>query len=600
MATGQHTVLAGIAVYEHRLVPRRGYLSQEVEAKLGGPALSHLVQVLRSYGEVLDGILEEHGGGQFVCVGGATVVASLRGVVAAVERATQETASELHAAYRVAQEGMERGVPGLHVAEVLVEVQVLAGQHRLAAHVVGVHALPATGQGATVEDDHQPVVVGIGEYLLVETHGLLLVAAEEVHLDALHADTLHPAHGLLAQDGVTHHVDGTLLDVVPPAAGAVPEEQLYALRTSVVCQLAHTLVTDVAVPPVVDEHVGIAHRLRQTDVLHLVVPADTVVLPEYPAPGALAELVGVLRREARGDVVPRRGGLHDGLQRRAHGNGAPGGVGRQGHGRLHGAVAVVLAGHGELMDEDTEYLMSERSDKPKVSISEEQVMGIEPMIKSGEKEFYELMPSRLKKIDCAFKSIEETGDNTEYSADIAFIQEAAMDAELFRLSSLAGRISEGIKSGDTASLKALHRMFMQEWGRTYRSLGEKYKVTDSSHEPLDPALKTVLLIDDDDMMRGTIKSILGKNYNVLSAESAEKALAILEENNPDLVLLDYEMPVCDGPETYRLIRGKEKCRDIPVIFMTGAENADQLGHMKELTGQPHISKIAGAVRIRAT
>ena len=53
-----------------------------------------------------------------------------------------------------------------------------------------------------MEVTHDTIFVGVREYLLVETHGLLLVAGPEVHLDTAHAHLLHPLHLLLAGDGV--------------------------------------------------------------------------------------------------------------------------------------------------------------------------------------------------------------------------------------------------------------------------------------------------------------------------------------------------------------------------------------------------------------
>lgn len=77
----------------------------------------------------------------------------------------------------------------LVITEMLAKYQILGSQHRLAAYVIGIHPFPAARQGTAVEDNHQTVVVGIAQNLLVQTQGLLLVTAEEVYFDtASHPD----------------------------------------------------------------------------------------------------------------------------------------------------------------------------------------------------------------------------------------------------------------------------------------------------------------------------------------------------------------------------------------------------------------------------
>ncbi len=42
--------------------------------------------------------------------------------------------------------------------------------------------------------------------------------------------------------------------------------------------------------------------------------------------------------------------------------------------------------------------------------------------------------------------------------------------------------------------------------------------------------------------------------------------------SPDLILLDYEMPVCDGKMTLEMIRADEEMKDIPVVFLTAVND----------------------------
>ena len=80
--------------------------------------------------------------------------------------------------------------------------------------------------------------------------------------------------------------------------------------------------------------------------------------------------------------------------------------------------------------------------------------------------------------------------------------------------------------------------------------------------------KRILVVDDDSMNLGRTKIILGKNYDVLLADSGIEALVKLKGGNVDLVLLDIDMPGMNGIETFERI--KEFASDIPVIFLTAS------------------------------
>ena len=104
----------------------------------------------------------------------------------------------------------------------LVEEGVLGCKHSLARHVVGIHPFPSAGQCATMENHLNAEVVGIREDVLVELHGVLLVAGKEIHLDALHTDTLQPSHLLAAGEGGVHALLGSLRSVAPCAVAVIP------------------------------------------------------------------------------------------------------------------------------------------------------------------------------------------------------------------------------------------------------------------------------------------------------------------------------------------------------------------------------------------
>ena len=86
--------------------------------------------------------------------------------------------------------------------------------------------------------------------------------------------------------------------------------------------------------------------------------------------------------------------------------------------------------------------------------------------------------------------------------------------------------------------------------------------------------KRVLVVDDDDMNLARTKIILGKEYDVLLANSGVRALHILKNQQVDLVLLDIDMPLMNGIETFEHM--KEFAADIPVIFLTASGEVEDV------------------------
>jgi len=80
--------------------------------------------------------------------------------------------------------------------------------------------------------------------------------------------------------------------------------------------------------------------------------------------------------------------------------------------------------------------------------------------------------------------------------------------------------------------------------------------------------KVLLLIDDTPTVRMFAKVTLGDEYDFLEAANGQVGLEVAERQPPDLILLDYVMPVMDGIETLRALKTRPATRAIPVIMVT--------------------------------
>jgi excisionase family DNA binding protein len=80
----------------------------------------------------------------------------------------------------------------------------------------------------------------------------------------------------------------------------------------------------------------------------------------------------------------------------------------------------------------------------------------------------------------------------------------------------------------------------------------------------------VLIVDDDAELRRYVRvSLEGEGYAVREAGSADEGLAALEDEPPDLILLDVMMPKVDGWEMLRLVQERHGVGAIPVIMFSG-------------------------------
>ena len=102
--------------------------------------------------------------------------------------------------------------------------------------------------------------------------------------------------------------------------------------------------------------------------------------------------------------------------------------------------------------------------------------------------------------------------------------------------------------------------------------------------------KTILTIDDSGIFLRMLNGILHEEYDVRMATSCQKALVSICEKKPDLILLDYEMPMCNGKETMIKIREIESNKNIPIVFVTAVNKVEHIKAVLSLKPAGYVLK----------
>ena len=109
--------------------------------------------------------------------------------------------------------------------------------------------------------------------------------------------------------------------------------------------------------------------------------------------------------------------------------------------------------------------------------------------------------------------------------------------------------------------------------------------------------KLILVVDDNGTALRTMKAMLQDRYEVALAVSGAQAMTSIGKKRPDLILLDYEMPVCDGRMTLEMIRADEDMKDIPVIFLTAVNDRENIEAVLKLKPAGYFLKPAEKNRL---
>ena len=123
-----------------------------------------------------------------------------------------------------------------------------------------------------------------------------------------------------------------------------------------------------------------------------------------------------------------------------------------------------------------------------------------------------------------------------------------------------------------------------------RQLADKLSEMSEAEEEEANRKRNILVVDDDGTMLRTLKLWLSDKYRVYMANSGMNAITLLAKNPVDLILLDYEMPVANGPQVLKMIRSEEATRHTPVMFLTAKNDKESVVSVMELKPEKYLLK----------
>ena len=102
--------------------------------------------------------------------------------------------------------------------------------------------------------------------------------------------------------------------------------------------------------------------------------------------------------------------------------------------------------------------------------------------------------------------------------------------------------------------------------------------------------KRILLVDDDPTFLKVVNGWLSDKYRVAAVKSGMQAITYIANHTPDLILLDYDMPIAQGPQVMEMIRSEFNASEIPIIFFTGKSDRESIMNVMRLKPQGYLLK----------
>lgn len=175
-------------------------------------------------------------------------------------------------------------------------------------------------------------------------------------------------------------------------------------------------------------------------------------------------------------------------------------------------------------------------------------------------------------LDEAFR--EEDWEN--YRITVHALKSTSLSIGAAALSEQAKALEMAAKENRIEDIRAGHSPMMADYQKLLNDLEAAVGEAQNAQAVLEEkeGRSHILVVDDDVMNLRIAEKMLMENFMVSSVDSGEKALAFLQSNVPDLILLDLHMPVMDGFEVMKKLQDNSTYREIPVIFLTADDGRD--------------------------
>ncbi len=196
----------------------------------------------------------------------------------------------------------------------------------------------------------------------------------------------------------------------------------------------------------------------------------------------------------------------------------------------------------------------------------------------------------LKEAEAAFLFAEE--ELEELQQGLVYLKDTVVENEISLF------VTGGVQELDEVHKNIPASMIKKEFPRPLNVNDvcteiDGYMKTEAKHNK-----KIVLVVDDSGAVLRNVKGWLEDKYQVVLANSGTMAIKYLSTNRPDLVLLDYEMPILDGRQVLQMIRSEIEFADIPVIFLTSKGDRESVMQVMALKPDGYLLKTLPPEEIR--
>jgi two-component system, cell cycle response regulator DivK len=103
--------------------------------------------------------------------------------------------------------------------------------------------------------------------------------------------------------------------------------------------------------------------------------------------------------------------------------------------------------------------------------------------------------------------------------------------------------------------------------------------------------KCILVVEDQEDNRQILRDLLtSADYEMTEAENGQEALDAVAKQRPDLILMDIQLPVMDGYEATRRLKGNPAYKDIPIIVVTSYALSGDEGKARDAGCDAYVTK----------